>query len=355
MSHYKTEQYMNDLILKNEKLQNIQNKKLGKLPNDEFSIITIHNYQNIITYNYNVSQLKQIAKFYRLKISGNKKELSNRIYCFLYFSLYIIKLQKIYRGHLVRKFNKCFGPALYKTSMCTNNTDFITLDELENLKYPQFFSYKDNDGTIYGFDISSLYNQMFKINKTDSKNANMNPYNRQKIPTDVVVNLQRIIRLSKLLKIKVSLALDTDVGDITDEKNIELKTLALFQAIDLLGNYSSPNWFLSLSRQELIRLVRELNDIWCFRAQLSLSTKMNICPPRGNPFLGINMNIFLNTTNELTLKKYVLEILEKLVYSGIDTDSKSLGSYYVLGALTLVNQTAANSLPWLYQSFAYHN
>jgi hypothetical protein len=53
------------------------------------------------------------------------------------------------------------------------------------------------------------------------------------------------------------------------------------------------------------------------------------------------------------VKKYILEVLEKFVNSGIDRDSKSLGCYYVLGALTIVNPTAASSLPWLYQSFSY--
>jgi hypothetical protein len=45
-----------------------------------------------------------------------------------------------------------------------------------------------------------------------------------------------------------------------------------------------------------------------------------------------------------------LEVLEKFVNLGIDQDSKSLGAYYVLGALTLVNESAASTLPWLFQS-----
>jgi hypothetical protein len=52
-------------------------------------------------------------------------------------------------------------------------------------------------------------------------------------------------------------------------------------------------------------------------------------------------------------KKVILELLEKFVNTGVDTDSKSLGAYYVLGALTIVNNSAATSIPWLFQSFAY--
>jgi hypothetical protein len=39
-----------------------------------------------------------------------------------------------------------------------------------------------------------------------------------------------------------------------------------------------------------------------------------------------------------------------MVKTGINNDFKTLGAYYVLGALCLVNQNAANSLPWLFQS-----
>jgi hypothetical protein len=49
-----------------------------------------------------------------------------------------------------------------------------------------------------------------------------------------------------------------------------------------------------------------------------------------------------------------LNVLENLVNTGINVDSKSLGAYYVLSALTLVNETAAEALPWLYQSVAIY-
>jgi hypothetical protein len=69
----------------------------------------------------------------------------------------------------------------------------------------------------------------------------------------------------------------------------------------------------------------------------------------------INLSIpYIHTEpNIWNIKKVILEVLEKFVNSGIDKDSKSLGAYYVLGALTLVNQDAATSLPWLFQSVNY--
>jgi hypothetical protein len=63
---------------------------------------------------------------------------------------------------------------------------------------------------------------------------------------------------------------------------------------------------------------------------------------------------YIHTESSLfNIKNMILEILETLVNSGVDRDSKSLGAYYVLGALTLVNESAATSLPWLFQSVSY--
>jgi len=351
------EDYMNKLVFKYEKNLKM-NKKLNKLntsENEESSILTIYDYNKLTENNYNIQQLKTIAKFYKLKLSGNKKELISRIYMFLFLSSYIIKIQRIFRGRLQRRFNEYFGPALNKREICTNDTDFVTMDDLKDLQYGQFYSFKDNDGRVYGFDIASIYNLIYK--NTDTININkvggINPYNRNKIPSFVMIDLKMIVRTSKILKIKINLDFDTGIGNVSNTKSVEMRTLTLFQNIDSLGNYSSPEWFLTLNRNQLIKFMRELSDIWNYRAQLSNEIKQKICPPNGDPFRNINLSYIVNEDDVLNIKKKVLDVLEKFVNNGVDRDSKTLGAYYVLGALTLVNDSAATSLPWLFQSVSY--
>ena len=84
-----------------------------------------------------------------------------------------------------------------------------------------------------------------------------------------------------------------------------------------------------------------------------MEVKLNICPPVGDPFRNISIAYLHTETNMSNVRKVILEVLEKMVNSGVDTDSKSLGAYYVLGGLTLVSENAATSLPWLYQSVSY--
>jgi hypothetical protein len=333
-----------------EKEMIFQNK-LEKVNENNVSIPTIYNYQNITKYNYNIQQLKTFAKHYKLKIGGTKKELSSRIFVFLKLSFYVTKIQKIFRGSLQRKFNKLHGPAFKNRKLCTNDTDFVTMENLNDLNFNQFFSYKDVDGFIYGFDLASIFSLIYM--KNNSKKSSQNPYNRNNIPIEVLINIKILVKIGKILNKNIYLEIQDDPIIFSNEKSVELRALSLFQNIDALGNYSNCQWFLSLARNSLIKFVRELSDIWEYRAQLTLEVKGKICPPNGNPFRNLSIPYIHTEPDINNVKKVILEVLEKMVNNGIDADSKALGAYYVLAALTLVNFDAATSLPWLFQSVSH--
>jgi hypothetical protein len=349
------DEYMETLSKKCEKkIQEVKTqhglKSQTKIKDDYVMIPTIKNYNDMNKYNYSLPQLKIIAKEYKLKMSGNKPQFFLRIFSYLYLSSYIVKIQKIFRCILVKKYKKFHGPAALNRKLCTNAQDFVTMEPIEEINFHQFLSYKDIDGFIYGFDIISLYTLFLK-----SKNADIvrNPYNRNVIPEEVMKTIRSIIRFSRILKIKIQLNYEDDSQNVSMEKGIELRALQLFQHIDSLGNYSNSQWFLSLNRTQIVKFVRELNDIWNYRAQLTNEVKRQICPPHGDPFRNLSFP-YLHTEGELyNVKKFVLEIMEKFVNSGINNDSKSLGAYFILGALTLVNSEAATALPWLFQSFEH--
>ena len=338
------EDYMNLITINCESTIVVQQKLNAK----NISISKLNNHNEVIRYNFNLPQLKLFAQQYNLKISGNKTQLINRIYSFLYFSKYIIKIQKTFRGIIARKYKSLHGPAILNRKLCTNADDFITMEPIEEIKFHQFYSYKDEDGFIYGFDINSLHNLFL-----NSKNSEIifNPYNRNIIPKIIVNTIKHIVRLSRILKIHINLQFEDDSLNVSNEKALELRALSLFQNIDALGNYSDSQWFLSLDRNKLIKFIRELCDIWNYRAQITYEAKCNICPPNGNPFGNLSMPYIQTELNMINVKKVILKVLEKIVNSGVDKDSKTLGAYYILGSLTLVNENAATSLPWLFQSF----
>jgi hypothetical protein len=322
------------------------NSKLPKINDNDMYNLIFNNYDIITKYNYTCEQLKIIAKRHKINSNGNKKQLIIRIYCFLYISFFIIKIQRCFRGNLVRLSHKLRGPAIMDRNMCINKQDFLNMDDLTTITYSQFFSYKDHDNFIYGFDIISLYNLISKSDKFIQ-----NPYNRNKIPYKTISNLKQLLKINSILNIPII----TDVlnNDIPFTKSLNFKIIELFQNINSLGQYSDPNWFLTLSRIKLITFLRYLTDIWNYRAQISQETKNNICPPNGDIFRNINLYNIQNETNIDNIRQSIVDILCNLINRGINNDSRVLGGYYILGALTMVNQTAALSLPWLYQSFSF--
>jgi hypothetical protein len=253
------------------------------------------------------------------------------------------------KGKLVRKWCSTHGPAYINRSLCTNQTDFFTMNELKNTPINQFFSFKDEDGFIYGFNIISLYTLHQKA--AENNEEALNPYNRNKLPKSLIKDFRDMIRISRVLKYDIEINIKED-NCISDAKKLELRILSLFQEIDQLGNYSDQNWFTSLTREQIVLYLRELYDIWNYRAQLSNETKRNIAPPIGDPFRTINMN-YLNEIPFDNIKKLAVSIMEILVKKGVNNDSRSLGAFYVLAGLTLVNINAATAMPWLYQSVAH--
>jgi len=162
--------------------------------------------------------------------------------------------------------------------------------------------------------------------------------------------LLEYIRLTKLLKLELDLNYD-ELICVSLHKQLEMKILTLFQRIDSLGNYTNIKWFMELDKYGLIMFIRELADIWNYRANLTQETKRAIVPPSGNPFHSEHININnLPQYNFTQIKKYCIQIIDLMINKGINQNSCVLGSYYVLCALTMVSNEAAHSLPWLYEA-----
>lgn len=332
-------------------VKSVKTVKSAKIVNKREEL-SINNYSTLLVVKYKIDELKKMCTKYKIPKGGNKDELTKRLYDYCKNSAGPLKIQKVFRGFLNRKLHKLQGPALMNRKICTNDTDFFTMDDMIEIPATQFYSYRDNDNFVYGFDIVSLYN-LIKKEGVHAKN----PYNRNEFGNKVKENVTNMIRISKILKIPVDIDIKNEVMD--PAKRMELKILELFQTMNSYGNYANSEWFSQLPRNLHIRFARELVDIWNYRALLTMAKKQEICPPHGTPFLGtpyftnvVNNNVLNNLSNE-TLMKYNVQIIENLVKSAVDIDNKMLGTFYVLSALTLVSQQARDAMPWLYEAVVY--
>lgn len=296
------------------------------------------------TENYLVSNLKIMCKHYGIKHDRVKKEeLISNLFYFLFRSKSAQTIQKAIRKKMLTKYIKAKGPAHIKRTLCVNETDFYTMDKVSYIEYEQFISFTDKDGMIYGFDIMSLQNLLTKGAKPYK-----NPYNRNELPKELLDNINILIKLSGIYFKKINI-FQVELLAINKIKLQELKCLSLFQEINKLGNYTDHMWFWSLNKPGIIRFVRELLDIWSYRANLDIATKKLISPPSGNPFASI-INHSLQSMNLNKLRETGLTLIHSLTLTATDDSMKALGANYVLCALTLVNPDAATSLPWLYHS-----
>lgn len=321
-------------------------KKRRRVTDDNFEILKHGEQQKLSINNYKVIQLKAMCRHYKQKVGGNKDELTKRLYNFLRLSFYASKIQKIVKRFIILKYIKCHGPAYTKRDICVNDTDFFTMQSLKSIKPAQFISFKDTDNFVYGFDIRSLYN-LIKKGKPPYKN----PYNRRELPAYIHKNISYIKHMSKYYKDEVELLMEEDKVD--SKKEIELRALAIFQKIGDTTQYIvDHSWFWDLTRIRIIRFIRELHDIWTYRAQLSDTVKRQICYPYGNPFRNINTNSMQMQEID-SLRTISLTIIDNMISKGLDDTNKSLGSNYVLCALTLVSSVAAEQFPWLYQSVSH--
>ena len=319
-------------------------KKRKKVSDDDFTIPEINEYELLLKNNYNVKQLRSMCRYYNQKVGGNKPQLIALIYNYLKFSFFSIKIQKSLRGYLVRSISRLRGPAWLDKTKCVNDTDFYTLDDLTDIPDNQFISFKDSKNFIYGFDICSLYN-MIAIEK-----CTKNPYNREELPKNLLKNIKKLVKLSKISKNPINIVIEDGIDELSLTKQRELRAMAIFQKIDEHGFITDATWFLNLNRHRLRGFLRELIDVWNYRAQISNETKLKINPGHGNPFWNINIAVLLSKPFEV-LQNRILDIIEIFITKGEDEEGRALGTYYVLGTLTIVSHAAANSLPWLYESF----
>jgi len=332
---------------------NIDERRKCAAPPAEKKKLTIYTYEQLKTEKYKMDELRKLCMQYKVSRAGNKDDIIKRLYEYCKNSIMPLRIQKVARGFLHRKLINLRGPAFKKRNICTNETDFFTMDEMREIPYEQFYSYRDMDGFTYGFNILSLHNLITK----EGENTK-NPYNRNSIPINVRQDIRRIVKLSALLKSPIDIVIKQEIVD--PRKRMELKILELFQTMNSYGNYANSEWFMELNHIGHIRFARELYDIWNYRAQLTNLKKYEICPPHGSPFLGTPYftnaasNTNLVSLGYDVLLRFNVQIIENLVKSAIDIDNKTLGSFYVLTALTLVSEPARNAMPWLYEAGIYN-
>jgi hypothetical protein len=292
--------------------------------------------------------LKKCAKDLSIKVSGNKAEIKTRIENQIRYIFSAIKIQKTFRRQMVLEWMKLKGTR----ENCVNDTDFYTLEPLDEIPYLYFIKYTDATHN-YGFDIKSLCTLATKNKKFE------NPYNRENLKTTFGAKMVRVVKLTNILFPGNDLMIDiANVYESTipthtdslftffqnlDQLSFEQRITNLFIHIDNLGNYTNKEWLTQLTEDRRYYLVVKIHQLW---NKISPALRQNICPyisPFSSGLFGISPT---HISTEIIVK-----MAEVLVYSGIDNEHKQLGAMYFLSGLTLVSLNARSQMPWLYENY----
>lgn len=391
---------MNSLEISNTLNDNQKPKRrLTKLERKAINIpldkITVSDYMNrrIALSSYKLTELKQLAKTYRLHITGTKPVIITRLDKYFRDSSMATRIQKIFRAYMVTRFFKLKGPGFKNRSVCNNDTDFITMEPLQEIPDALFFSYTDNNSFTYGFNAASIVQSIKNNPKLN------NPYNREKMDEKTIENAVIVYRLARVLFLEIRdeyeryqqnpvqqarptrytqnqmnlpstnpqlnyrPALNAAYMNNNPEEQNRYRTIQekrsrtinqrinnLFTEMDQLGNYTQISWFNNLDRSDLIRLYRHIYEIWYYRGQLTHALRHNVCPfhePFNSVFHGpVSHN---NVTFE-QIRTAALIVMENLVYCGVDEEYRKIGAFHALTGLTLVSRPARDAMPWLYES-----
>lgn len=354
---------------------------------------------------YKLTELKQLAKQYKLRVSGCKLVLLERIELYFTKIKCATHIQRIFRGHLVRFSFRLRGAGLKNRALCVNETDFYSLEPVKTIEFECFFSYTDIQTNksetglhpqqfTYGFDIMSLVH-LFK-----TKNKLVNPYNREALCHTTIYSLFTLFRICKLVfprhvdtqihlpdfkyiiprdltNVSASPQLTTisepernsqSILSISPEPSPQtsliqiLNTLRgrsfngrvhnVFAEIDNLGNYSDANWFMQLSKEECAIFYRSYYEWWNYEPSITRDLKRKLCVLH-DPFMNVSILMNYTTTSLQRFREVCLELVEAMVFSGVDVEHRKLGAMHVLTMLTLVSRPARVQMPWLFESVVY--
>jgi hypothetical protein len=301
------------------------------------------------------------TKSYRVHKHGNKPELIERIRRHFDKCTKATLIQRQYRKYLAKCVLRLRGPGYTHLSKCVNDSDFFTMDPLSEIDRRHFYSYMDSKGFVYGFDVFSLMNLFKREHKI------VNPYTREELDAsrvrDIFSLFQKIYILypdscgGKYIQIPAAMSPKRTRNDTRTRMTERMNALQqlpanqrmteLFMEIDRLGNYTQSAWFSGLSKEQYIRFYVNYFTWW---NRLPASTKREVCYI-ANPFSDIRYRP-LDEVERHEYQEACLALMEHMVYTGVNEESRKLGALHVLTQLTRVSYLARLALPWLYESIS---
>lgn len=252
-----------------------------------------------------------------------------------------VKIQAAYRGHRVRRLLKLHGPAVFLRSLCNNDVDPVTLEDVDKIPYNSFFSFRDDvDQKVYGFNITSI-NEL--VNR---EAAPANPFNRRPITEETIALVRSAAETAPSSSNSVVVVSTRKPTKKAEKMDVARKAFEVFHNIFLAsGCFTDEQWFLVLTRRHLIAMYQTIHSLvqhQVYTQEPSEASKfldLNNLP--FNDYLGVCQRQIYNTVK---LQMIVLTQCEMLLKYPAPSNQSTPAMWVLLG-LTQVSGEAAHHLP----------
>lgn len=153
-----------------------------------------------------------------------------------------IKIQKLWKGYVIRSWLEFSGPGVLKRSVCHNEDEIVTLDEKYKISPLDYIAFEENS-KVFWFDIRSLV----EICKRSLRPTN--PYTREPLSHDTRQRLRKLCvrRYTRKLPNSHNSQINTSF-----EERLKCQWLYVCQIMEENGfSDMSPMYFTTLSRLQL--------------------------------------------------------------------------------------------------------
>jgi len=289
---------------------------------------------------------------YHLSSLGSIKELRERLTSFYQFLQTALdnprKVISIQRAYLKWRYLRSFG-ATHRPDDCNNTTEMMSTIPLKQVPKIFFYSIRDPNSLVYGFDIRVLHGMI--TCKSDELLPIFNPYTRATLSQEVLDAIHE--RVDFLASLGLDVTPDSisygDAIPTTDEQLKKFEVIGIFHTIQQYGYPVDYNWFLKLTFKEIKDMYLNLEDIWSYRLNLTTSQKQRIVnDPSALLDRKHEVSKLTHTDhNYHQLVNILIKDIKKMISEGITRDDRANGIICVLFSLVQVNHEAARALPML--------
>jgi hypothetical protein len=153
----------------------------------------------------------------------------------------VVRIQKVWRGYIIRQWLKLAGPGVLKRNICHNEEELVTFDDKKSVTPLDYFSFEEA-GKVYWFDVRSI------LQNSIDRLVPLNPYTREPLTLETRRRLRKIAFLRDHRK----LACLHNVSAKSADEMIRMAWTSVCQIIEENGFPEvNPMYFISLNRTQL--------------------------------------------------------------------------------------------------------